>query len=79
MNWIVAAVCAAAGKIGAMKHAAQSSAAIGIVMRWTSELLFAPEDPGQNTRHIDHIWPLWNVLDMTPEGRGASWFPKLNY
>jgi predicted dithiol-disulfide oxidoreductase (DUF899 family) len=46
---------------------------------WTSELLFAPEDPGQNTRHIDHIWPLWNVLDMTPEGRGASWFPKLNY
>jgi len=46
---------------------------------WSSELLFAPEEPGQNTRHIDHIWPLWNVLDMTPDGRGVNWFPKLNY
>jgi predicted dithiol-disulfide oxidoreductase (DUF899 family) len=41
--------------------------------------LFAPEDPGQNTRHIDLVWPLWNVLDMTPQGRGTDWFPKLNY
>ncbi|MDF2973601.1 MAG: hypothetical protein K0R61_4051, partial [Microvirga sp.] len=23
--------------------------------------------------------PLWNVLDMTPEGRGTDWYPKLNY
>jgi predicted dithiol-disulfide oxidoreductase (DUF899 family) len=46
---------------------------------WSSELLFAPEDSGQNTRHVDHIWPLWNVLDMTPQGRGTAWYPKLGY
>ena len=22
---------------------------------------------------------LWTVLDMTPEGRGADWYPKLDY
>jgi predicted dithiol-disulfide oxidoreductase (DUF899 family) len=24
------------------------------------------------------IWPLWNILDLTPEGRGA-FQPKLSY
>lgn len=46
---------------------------------WGSELLFAPEDPGQNARHVDLIWPLWNLLDTTPEGRGKDWYPKLAY
>jgi predicted dithiol-disulfide oxidoreductase (DUF899 family) len=46
---------------------------------WSSELVFAPEDPGQNARHIDLIWPLWNVLDATPQGRGTDWYPKLGY
>jgi len=23
--------------------------------------------------------PLWNLLDMTPEGRGGDWFPKVEY
>jgi predicted dithiol-disulfide oxidoreductase (DUF899 family) len=46
---------------------------------WSSELLFAPEDSGQNARHIDLIWPLWNVLDATPRGRGTDWYPKLAY
>jgi predicted dithiol-disulfide oxidoreductase (DUF899 family) len=32
-----------------------------------------------NTRHIDPLWPLWNVLDLTPEGRGDSWYPALTY
>lgn len=44
-----------------------------------SELLFAKSDPGQNGRHVDMIWPLWNLLDFTPEGRGADWYPKLQY
>ncbi len=22
---------------------------------------------------------LWNVLDLTPEGRGTDWYPKLQY
>jgi predicted dithiol-disulfide oxidoreductase (DUF899 family) len=46
---------------------------------WGSELLGAGEDPGQNARHVDLIWPLWNVLDVTPEGRGQDWYPKLKY
>jgi predicted dithiol-disulfide oxidoreductase (DUF899 family) len=46
---------------------------------WGSELLFAPSEPGQNPRHADLIWPLWNILDFTPEGRGKDWYPKLSY
>jgi predicted dithiol-disulfide oxidoreductase (DUF899 family) len=44
-----------------------------------TELVLVPPDPGQNQRHIDMIWPLWNLLDFTPEGRGSDWFPSLNY
>jgi predicted dithiol-disulfide oxidoreductase (DUF899 family) len=44
---------------------------------YSSEMAFEPSDPGQNQRHIDMMWPLWNVLDTTPEGRGADWYPKL--
>ena len=40
---------------------------------WSSELYFAPTDPGQHPRHVDFIWPLWAVLDRTPEGRGSDW------
>jgi len=25
------------------------------------------------------IWPLWNLFDFTPDGRGTSWYPKLSY
>jgi predicted dithiol-disulfide oxidoreductase (DUF899 family) len=46
---------------------------------WGSELLDAPEDPGQNARHVDLLWPLWNVLDLTPRGRGSDWYPRLDY
>jgi predicted dithiol-disulfide oxidoreductase (DUF899 family) len=46
---------------------------------WASELAFAPREPGQDPRHIDMIWPLWNMLDFTPEGRGADWRPSLSY
>jgi len=46
---------------------------------WGSELLDAEVDPGQNARHVDLLWPLWNVLDLTPQGRGKDWYPKLQY
>jgi predicted dithiol-disulfide oxidoreductase (DUF899 family) len=46
---------------------------------YTTELFFAPPEPGQHPRHIDPMWPLWNVLDATPEGRGDGWHPKLEY
>jgi predicted dithiol-disulfide oxidoreductase (DUF899 family) len=47
---------------------------------WATELMFAPRDEGEDPRHVDAIWPIWSVLDMTPEGRGPeSDFPKLKY
>jgi predicted dithiol-disulfide oxidoreductase (DUF899 family) len=46
---------------------------------WGSELMFAPADAGQNPRHVDMMWPLWNLFDYTPEGRGTDWYPKLAY
>ncbi len=46
---------------------------------WGSELLGARSEPGQNGRHVDMLWPLWNALDVTPEGRGRDWYPKLDY
>jgi predicted dithiol-disulfide oxidoreductase (DUF899 family) len=46
---------------------------------YATELLFAPTDPGQDSRHVDLIWPLWNLLDLTPEGRGTDWNPRLEY
>jgi len=47
---------------------------------WATELMFAPRDEGIEARHVDSIWPIWNVLDMTPEGRGSgSNLPSLDY
>jgi predicted dithiol-disulfide oxidoreductase (DUF899 family) len=44
-----------------------------------TELLFAPTEAGQDPRHVDLFWPLWNLFDFTPEGRGEKWYPKLSY
>ena len=47
---------------------------------WATELIWAPSDEGQERRHIDMIWPVWNVLDMTPDGRGrVPDFPGVHY
>jgi len=46
---------------------------------YQSELLFAPSEHGQDGRHVDMIWPLWNLFDVTPEGRGTNWYPRLRY
>ncbi|MGA2738941.1 MAG: DUF899 family protein [Bryobacteraceae bacterium] len=46
---------------------------------YNTELLYAPPEFGQNERHIDMMWPLWNLLDLTPDGRGADWYPRLSY
>jgi len=48
--------------------------------RWATELMFAPRDEGEEPRHVDSIWPIWNVLDMTPGGRGSDPdFPAMQY
>lgn len=46
---------------------------------YNTELLFAGKERGQDGRHVDMIWPLWNMFDFTPEGRGTNWYPKLRY
>ena len=38
---------------------------------WGSELVFEPSNA--DPRHMDLLWPLWNVLDLTPEGRGGQY------
>jgi predicted dithiol-disulfide oxidoreductase (DUF899 family) len=45
---------------------------------WASEAAFVPPDPGQDPRHVDLLWPLWGVLDLSPAGRG-EFRPKLSY
>ena len=43
---------------------------------WGSELLYTPREG--HPRHLDQLWPLWNALDLTPQGRVDN-LPKLNY
>jgi predicted dithiol-disulfide oxidoreductase (DUF899 family) len=47
--------------------------------RWSSELFAAPREPARESRHVDYMWPLWKVLDLTPEGRGSDWNPRYDY
>ena len=51
----------------------------GIFHRYASELFFVSSEPGQDPRLVDQLWPLWNLLDLTPEGRGNDWYPRYAY
>lgn len=46
---------------------------------YTGEMSGAMADPGQDPRGAPDLDPLWLMLDLTPEGRGAEWYPKLDY
>jgi predicted dithiol-disulfide oxidoreductase (DUF899 family) len=46
---------------------------------WGSELFYAPTDPGQDPRHVGTLEPLWNLFDLTPEGRPTDWDEQLSY
>jgi len=46
---------------------------------WGGEMNAASADPGQDPRGAPDLMPLWTILDVTPEGRGTDWYPKLNY
>lgn len=46
---------------------------------YSGELSGATADPGQDPRGAPDLNPLWTMLDFTPEGRGADWYPKLDY
>ena len=46
---------------------------------WASEMTADMADPGQDPRDAPDIASLWSVLDLTPQGRGTDWYPKLSY
>ena len=45
---------------------------------WSSELFYAPAEPGEEPRHVGTLEPLWNLFDLTPEGR-PDWHEQLDY
>ncbi len=46
---------------------------------WSGEMGAETADPGQDPRGAPDLTPLWTILDCTPEGRRADWYPKLEY
>ncbi|MEE9142918.1 MAG: DUF899 family protein, partial [Gammaproteobacteria bacterium] len=51
----------------------------GIYHSYNTEMLFARTEEDQEPRHVDLIWPLWNLFDLAPEGRGTNWHPRFDY
>ena len=45
---------------------------------WGSETFYGTWDPGQDPRHVGTLEPLWNLFDLTPEGR-PDWDEQLSY
>ena len=46
---------------------------------WAGEMGAKTADPGEDPRGAPDLMPLWTILDSTPEGRGAQWYPQLEY
>jgi predicted dithiol-disulfide oxidoreductase (DUF899 family) len=46
---------------------------------WGSELFYAPMEPGQDPRHVGTLEPVWNLFDLTPQGRPMDWDEQLSY
>ncbi len=46
---------------------------------WAGEMTGQTADPGQDPRGAPDLPPMWNVFDLTPEGRDPDWYPKLDY
>jgi predicted dithiol-disulfide oxidoreductase (DUF899 family) len=52
----------------------------GIIRHFYSgEMSASMADPGQDPRGGPDLDSLWLMLDLTPEGRGTGWYPKLEY
>lgn len=51
----------------------------GIRHFYGDEMGMHTADPGQDPRGAPDMMPLWNLLDLTPEGRGTDWYPQLHY
>ena len=46
---------------------------------WAGEMSGEMADPGQDPRGAPDLDPLWTIFDLTPDGRGDNWYPKLEY
>ncbi|MBO9528187.1 MAG: DUF899 family protein, partial [Sphingobium yanoikuyae] len=46
---------------------------------WAAEGGPETSDPGFDPHLAPDPTPLWNIIDWTPEGRAAGWYPKLAY
>jgi predicted dithiol-disulfide oxidoreductase (DUF899 family) len=46
---------------------------------YSGEMSGTMSDPGQDPRGAPDLDPLWQMLDLIPEGRGTDWYPKLDY
>jgi predicted dithiol-disulfide oxidoreductase (DUF899 family) len=46
---------------------------------WSGEMGPTTADPGEDPRGAPDINPLWTLFDFAPEGRGADWYPSLDY
>jgi len=76
-----------ANDLGILKADGSESPALVVFKRdedkvrlfWASEMRVEMADPGQDPRDAPDIASLWSILDLTPEGRGTDWYPKLKY
>jgi len=46
---------------------------------WGSELFHLPPELGQDPRHVGTLEPLWNLFDLTREGRPGDYVEQLIY
>ena len=73
--------------LGALQPDGSENAALVVFKRdgdharlfWFAGMTGDMADPGQDPRGAPDLAPLWTVLDLTPEGRGTDWYPKLSY
>jgi predicted dithiol-disulfide oxidoreductase (DUF899 family) len=57
----------------------QNGGEANVRLFWMGEISGEMADPGQDPRGAPDPAPLWTMLDLTPDGRGTDWYPKLEY
>jgi predicted dithiol-disulfide oxidoreductase (DUF899 family) len=51
----------------------------GVIRHFYSSEMSSAMAIRQDPRGAPDLDPLWLMLDLTPEGRGTNWYPKLDY
>ncbi len=51
----------------------------GVIRHFYSVEMYLDGSKDRDPRQLDLFWPLWHLLDLTPEGRGTDWFPRYSY